>query len=94
METSLDDGHEQCRKNVHVVCYRKGSQPLSVTDIKSIKKIMLYDYDFPSAICSTCSNALCQERKDETYNLPCLIDDYEAPEFVFYIFLHMQNLQC
>ena len=58
------------------------AQPLSVTDIKSIKDYVIDGFDinnsdFPSAICSTCSNALCQKRKDETYNLLCLIDDYD-----------------
>ena len=52
------------------VCYHKGSGTLSEAEINSVQDYMVEGYDVnnpdvPSAIRSTCSNALCRKRQCE-----------------------------
>ena len=70
------------RQKVCIVCYRKGSRTLSDDEIKSVQYYVIEGYDvnnpdFPSAICSTCNNALCRKRECEDYDLQVTVVDYD-----------------
>ena len=57
-----DDGHEQSRKKVCIICSRKATRkfPLSETDVKSIKELVddsfkRDDPDYPCGLCNGCN---------------------------------------
>lgn len=74
-KTDNDLYHNESRKRVCVICYRKGNRHLSSNDVKSIQDFVIKDYDtenedFPEAICNGCVLLLSKLRNGQRVNLP------------------------
>ena len=80
-ETAVDVKHENNRKKVCVICYRKGTRSLSLCDIGLINEHVIQgfnadDQNFPFAICNGCYLLLSKKGSSADVKLP-VVDNYD-----------------
>ena len=73
--------HSEARKKVCVICYNKGSRPLSKIDVVAIQSLVIDNYDpqhpdFPCAICTPCHGILTEHRNGTKSRTLPVADDY------------------
>lgn len=73
--------HNKCRSRVCILCYRKGTRSLSLTDVGAIQEFVIEGYSvdnylFPSAICNGCYLILSKKRNGQNVKFP-EVDTYD-----------------
>ena len=72
---SVLDNHDKCRKNVCIVCYKKGKRSISASELGFIQTVLIEGYtldnlDFPCALCDNCHIILQKKISKEFAVLP------------------------
>ena len=82
MASKFEQTHDDCRKRVCLLCYRKGDRPILELELQCIKDNLLDGYslddlEFPCRLCTACHIDLSKKINDCEFNLVPKVDDYD-----------------